>query len=185
MGLFDFVFGKRPKPPTAAQQASVGYYDENTPFGSTEWIKNPKKGGAGYIKQTTLSPNELAKLAISDKLRDNLADFSKLFEAQGTNYNPLGDDFSPFDGNMFQAAQLMAPGLAAQNRFNQMGKLQGQLNYQPMYTPSLGSSGMTGVQHQGTPGKRGLLGSLTSALGPIGKLASVFANPASGSGFIM
>ena len=38
-----------------------------------------------------------------------------------------------------------------------MAGLQGQLDYQPMYQGAFGGSGMTGVQHPGTPAKKGLL----------------------------
>ena len=61
------------------------------------------------------------------------------------------EKISPFGGGMFDIAQNMAPGMALQSRMNNMAGLQGQLDYQPMYQGAFGGSGMTGVQHQGTP----------------------------------
>ena len=83
------LFGKPAKAATPSQQASVGYYDETGPFGSTNWEKNKAKGGAGYTKKVTLSPDELARLGISDDLRSKLAQFSHLFKADNPIYNPL------------------------------------------------------------------------------------------------
>ena len=72
-------------------------------------------------------------------------------------YNEGGEKISPFGGGMFDIAQNMAPGMALQSRMNSMAGLQGQLDYQPMYQGAYGGSGMTGVQHPGTPAKKGLL----------------------------
>ena len=88
MGLFGNLFGSAAKPATPAQQASVGYYDEQTPFGTAQWIKNQGKGGAGYSRNVKLSPDELARLGISDDLRGKLEQFSHFFKADNPVYNP-------------------------------------------------------------------------------------------------
>ena len=208
------LFGKSPKPPTVEQQASVGMYDEIGPFGSATWIKNKGKG-PGYTREIKLSEDELARLRMSDDLREKLKMFDIFFRAGNKPYNdflyeqienpdynptplvnkiinpefgrkegdPVYDDrkylkgkkIDPMSGGMFEIVQNMAPGLAIQSRFNNMAGLQNQLNYQPMYQPLYGSGGLTGVQHPGTSGSKGLL----SGLMQIGKLASGFVNPAS------
>ena len=166
-----FLFGSPAKAPTASQQAEVGYYGEDTPFGSIEWLKNLNKGGAGYTKKVTLSPEELHRMGMSDAAREGLQEFAPLFSPEAPmanffqNFNPYvnygeGDvlDFnnSPTSGLM-RFAQNMAPGLNMNYRMKNAMALKNALDYQPFMSSTIGTSGISGAQHPGTPAKPGLL----------------------------
>jgi len=187
LAIFRSLFGSPAKAATPQQQASVGYYDEVGPFGSITWEKNKQRGGPGYTRRVELSDDELARLGISDDLRSQLARFAHLFKADTPAYtdflkNAEGEAIDPRGGGMFQIASNMLPGIGIQNRMNRLAGLQSQLDYQPMYQAAFGGTGMTGVQHPGTPAKAGLL----SKLGQIGKLASMFTgNPMAAAGGVI
>ena len=85
------LFSKPAKAATPAeQQASVGYYDEIGSFRNILHGKKIKlKVVQDILKRVTLSPDELARLQISDDLRSKLAQFSHLFKAD----NPIYDDY--------------------------------------------------------------------------------------------